>query len=180
VEQLRARLAERSDFFLLGWRASAWSTRRSTRSTTCATPRPIAAPAEVPSPDRGRQGAQGRGGCSDHLPVAGRPGPLRGRGETAHRDHRGGYVSSKRVYNLGAKHVPLLDVFLLSSGFVIRVLLGCSLVSAPPSAWLLLCTSTLALFLGFHQAPRRLDRRNSTSTTGRVSAATARRFLTRR
>jgi len=65
------------------------------------------------------------------------------------------YVVINVVYNLGAKHVPLLDVFLLSSGFVIRVLLGCVLVSAPPSPWLLLCTSTLALFLGFTK--RRAD-----------------------
>ena len=65
------------------------------------------------------------------------------------------YVALNVVYNLGAKNVALLDVFLLSSGFVIRVLLGCALVSAPPSAWLLLCTSTLALFLGF--AKRRAD-----------------------
>ena len=65
------------------------------------------------------------------------------------------YVVINVVYNLGAKHVPLLDVFLLSSGFVIRVLLGCVLVSAAPSPWLLLCTSTLALFLGFTK--RRAD-----------------------
>ena len=48
-----------------------------------------------------------------------------------------------------------MDVFLLSSGFVIRVLLGCALVKMPPSPWLLLCTSTLALFLGFTK--RRAD-----------------------
>ena len=65
------------------------------------------------------------------------------------------YVAVNVAYNLGAKHVALLDVFLLSSGFVIRVLLGCALLSAPPSAWLLLCTSSLALFLGF--AKRRAD-----------------------
>lgn len=65
------------------------------------------------------------------------------------------YVVVNIAYNLGAKHVPLLDVFLLSSGFVLRVLLGCALVSAEPSPWLLLCTSTLALFLGF--AKRRAD-----------------------
>jgi hypothetical protein len=35
------------------------------------------------------------------------------------------------------------------------VLLGCALVSVPPSPWLLLCTSTLALFLGFTK--RRAD-----------------------
>ena len=65
------------------------------------------------------------------------------------------YVAINVVYNLGAKHVALLDVFLLSSGFVIRVLLGCALVAAAPSPWLLLCTSTLALFLGFTK--RRAD-----------------------
>ncbi len=59
------------------------------------------------------------------------------------------YSTINVVYSLGAKHVALLDVFLLSSGFVIRVLLGCVLVGAQPSAWLLLCTSSLALFLGF-------------------------------
>jgi 4-hydroxybenzoate polyprenyltransferase len=65
------------------------------------------------------------------------------------------YVCINVAYNLYAKHVALLDVFLLSSGFVIRVLLGCALVTAPPSPWLLLCTSTLALFLGFSK--RRAD-----------------------
>ena len=65
------------------------------------------------------------------------------------------YVAINVVYNLGAKHIALLDVFLLSSGFVIRVLLGCVLLSAVPSPWLLLCTSTLALFLGFTK--RRAD-----------------------
>ena len=59
------------------------------------------------------------------------------------------YVGINAAYCLGAKHVALLDVFMLSSGFVIRVLLGCALVVADPSAWLLLCTSSLALFLGF-------------------------------
>jgi len=65
------------------------------------------------------------------------------------------YIVINVVYSFGAKHVALLDVFLLSSGFVIRVLLGCVLVAAPPSPWLLLCTSTLALFLGFTK--RRAD-----------------------
>jgi 4-hydroxybenzoate polyprenyltransferase len=65
------------------------------------------------------------------------------------------YVVINLAYSLGAKHIVLLDVFLLSSGFVIRVLLGCALVSAAPSPWLLLCTATVALFLGFTK--RRAD-----------------------
>ena len=48
-----------------------------------------------------------------------------------------------------------MDVFLLASGFLIRVLLGCALVDAAPSNWLLLCSSMLALFLAFGK--RRAD-----------------------
>lgn len=57
------------------------------------------------------------------------------------------YVGLNVFYSLRGKHVPLLDVFLLSSGFVLRVLLGCALVSVQPSNWLLLCSSALALYL---------------------------------
>ncbi len=57
------------------------------------------------------------------------------------------YVVLNVFYCLRGKHVPLLDVFLLSSGFVLRVLLGCALVEVAPSNWLLLCSSALALFL---------------------------------
>ena len=64
------------------------------------------------------------------------------------------YLVINLAYSFGAKHVVLLDVFLLSSGFVIRVLLGCALVSAGPSPWLLLCTATLALLLGFTKRRR--------------------------
>jgi 4-hydroxybenzoate polyprenyltransferase len=65
------------------------------------------------------------------------------------------YLALNACYTLGAKEIPLLDVFLIASGFVLRVLVGCSLVDAAPSNWLLICTIWLALFLGF--AKRRAD-----------------------
>lgn len=65
------------------------------------------------------------------------------------------YLALNAVYTLRAKEVPLLDVFLLASGFAIRVLLGCALLGAPPSSWLLLCTLWVALFLAFGK--RRAD-----------------------
>lgn len=58
-------------------------------------------------------------------------------------------------YSLGAKHVPVLDVFLLASYYLLRVSLGCVLVDVVPSNWLLLCTGALALFLSL--AKRRAD-----------------------
>ncbi len=57
------------------------------------------------------------------------------------------YLLLNVVYSHGAKNVPLVDVFIVSAGFVLRVLLGCALADVTPSSWLLLCSSTLALFL---------------------------------
>ena len=65
------------------------------------------------------------------------------------------YAAFNALYSLGGKNVALLDVFILSSGFVLRVLLGCALIHVAPSSWLLLCSSALALFLAL--AKRRGD-----------------------
>lgn len=65
------------------------------------------------------------------------------------------YVATNVFYTLYGKHVPILDVFLLASGFVLRVLVGCALLDAPPSNWLLTCSLWVALFLSF--AKRRAD-----------------------
>jgi decaprenyl-phosphate phosphoribosyltransferase len=65
------------------------------------------------------------------------------------------YLAFNLFYCLGGKNVPLLDVFLLASGFVLRVIMGCALVQVAPSNWLLLCSSTLALFMAL--AKRRAD-----------------------
>lgn len=65
------------------------------------------------------------------------------------------YLALHVVYSFGGKHVPMVDVFLLASGFVLRVLFGCALIGVTPSNWLLLCSSSLALLLGL--AKRRAD-----------------------
>jgi decaprenyl-phosphate phosphoribosyltransferase len=65
------------------------------------------------------------------------------------------YLFINLIYSLGAKHIALLDVFLLSSGFMLRVLLGCALLDVPPSNPMLLCSYALALFIAL--AKRRSD-----------------------
>jgi 4-hydroxybenzoate polyprenyltransferase len=65
------------------------------------------------------------------------------------------YAGINALYCLGAKHVPVLDVLMVTSGFVIRVVFGCALVNVAPSPWLLACTCALALFLAFGK--RRAD-----------------------
>jgi len=65
------------------------------------------------------------------------------------------YLSVNVVYSTGAKHVPLLDVFLISAMYVMRALLGCALLDVVPSHWMLLCSYALALFVAL--AKRRAD-----------------------
>lgn len=79
------------------------------------------------------------------------------------------YVGLNVAYSMGAKHVPLLDVFIIASGFLIRILIGCALLSAQASNWLLLCSSSLALFLAF--AKRRGDLTDGVDVDHRPSLA---------
>jgi 4-hydroxybenzoate polyprenyltransferase len=65
------------------------------------------------------------------------------------------YLTVNVIYSLGAKHVALLDVFLVSAMYVMRALLGCALVDVAPSNWMLLCSYALALFVAL--AKRRAD-----------------------
>jgi decaprenyl-phosphate phosphoribosyltransferase len=65
------------------------------------------------------------------------------------------YAATNVIYSLGAKHIPLLDVFLLSGWYLLRALLGCALLDVVASSWLLLCSFALALFLSLTK--RRAD-----------------------
>jgi 4-hydroxybenzoate polyprenyltransferase len=59
------------------------------------------------------------------------------------------YLVTNLAYSLGLKRVVILDVMVLSAGFVLRVMAGGVAVGVEVSAWLFLCTSFLALFLAF-------------------------------
>jgi 4-hydroxybenzoate polyprenyltransferase len=60
-----------------------------------------------------------------------------------------GYVALTTAYSQFFKHVVILDVLALASGFVLRVIIGAEAVNVEFSQWLVLCTFLLALFLGF-------------------------------
>ena len=59
------------------------------------------------------------------------------------------YLLVNACYSLWLKRIVIVDVMVLSSGYVIRVLAGAAAVGVAVSAWLVLCTVFLALFLGF-------------------------------
>jgi len=59
------------------------------------------------------------------------------------------YVVLNLAYSWGLKHVPVVDVSIIASGFMLRLLAGTVAVGIPPSRWLLLTGLFIALFLGF-------------------------------
>lgn len=65
------------------------------------------------------------------------------------------YAIINILYSLGMKNFSLLDIFIVSSGFVLRVLAGGVLTLTPISHWLFIMTFLLALFIAF--AKRRDD-----------------------
>ena len=56
-----------------------------------------------------------------------------------------GYLCLSLVYCLGLKHVPFVEMALVASGFLLRVLGGAAATHVPPSAWFLLVCSLGAL-----------------------------------
>jgi 4-hydroxybenzoate polyprenyltransferase len=65
------------------------------------------------------------------------------------------YIVLNVLYTLKLKHIPILDVVLISFGFVIRIFIGSTVSDVPLSMWLVIMTFLLALFLAF--AKRRND-----------------------
>lgn len=59
------------------------------------------------------------------------------------------YLILNLVYSLWGKRRVLLDVILIAIGFVLRALAGAQAIDVEVSAWLVVCTFTLCLFLGF-------------------------------
>lgn len=59
------------------------------------------------------------------------------------------YFLLQIAYTLALKHMVILDVVVLGVGFVMRAVAGAVLVHVAISHWLVLCTFTLCLFMGF-------------------------------
>lgn len=57
------------------------------------------------------------------------------------------YVLVNLSYSFGLKHVSLLELFLVASGFVLRLLAGGMVLQAPLSSWLLAMTGVVAMLI---------------------------------
>jgi len=79
------------------------------------------------------------------------------------------YLVIQLIYNFGGKLVPVLDVFLIGSGFVLRAVLGAAAINVKISAWLVLCTGALALMLGFAKRRHEFIVQGENRTASRAS-----------
>jgi len=61
----------------------------------------------------------------------------------------GCYILLNICYSAVLKNLSLVDATVVAAGFILRVYAGTNAVGVTPSAWLLLCTFFLSLFLAF-------------------------------
>jgi len=57
------------------------------------------------------------------------------------------YLGINVAYSFGLKHIPVVDIFCVASGFVLRVEAGAVALDVPVSDWMLVTTGCLALYL---------------------------------
>ncbi len=65
------------------------------------------------------------------------------------------YLALQFIYTFALKHMVLLDIMAIATGFILRVVAGAVAIEVTVSNWLFLCTLLGALFLGF--AKRRAE-----------------------
>ncbi len=58
-----------------------------------------------------------------------------------------GYLALNLAYSFVLKHQPVIDIFTIAFGFVLRVYAGAVALSVPLSSWMFVCTLCLALYL---------------------------------
>lgn len=59
------------------------------------------------------------------------------------------YLLNNICYSFGMKNIPIVDVSLLTAGFVLRVYYGAAVLGIPVSSWLFLTVLSASLYMGF-------------------------------
>jgi 4-hydroxybenzoate polyprenyltransferase len=83
------------------------------------------------------------------------------------------YLIQNVAYSIRLKHIAFVDVGIIATGFLLRVLAGAAAIAVPASNWLLLCTALLATFLGLGKRAHELAWAERSGTTVETRAALA-------
>lgn len=65
------------------------------------------------------------------------------------------YLGSNIIYSIKLKHIPIVDVFIVASGFIVRLYIGAEAANIQLSEWIVIMTFLLTLFLALSK--RRAD-----------------------
>lgn len=84
------------------------------------------------------------------------------------------YFVQNLAYSFKLKNIAYVDVLSIGLGFILRVLAGAVALQIPASPWLLACTGTLALFLGFGKRAHELGTSGGSSAAQRSALASYR------
>ena len=72
------------------------------------------------------------------------------------------YLVINIIYSCGLKNIAILDIFLLASGFVLRVYYGAALINVEVSNWLFLTILNASLFLGLNKRKKEYAKNKKT------------------
>jgi decaprenyl-phosphate phosphoribosyltransferase len=75
----------------------------------------------------------------------------------------GAYILLNVLYTLYFKNQPVLDIFCIATGFVLRIVAGSVAIDAPVSAWMAITTLCLALYLAAIKRRQELSQRGTAS-----------------
>ncbi len=67
-------------------------------------------------------------------------------------------------YSLGLKNVPFVDIVLLVTGFMLRVLYGAAIISSSVSAWVYLTVLSLSFYMGLGKRRNEIRKSNGETT----------------
>ncbi len=73
------------------------------------------------------------------------------------------YILLNVLYSLYFKNQPVLDIFCIATGFVLRIVAGSVAIGAPVSAWMAITTLCLALYLAAIKRRQELSQRGTAS-----------------
>ena len=74
------------------------------------------------------------------------------------------FAAMNLAYSFGMKHIPILELFILSSGYVLRLIAGSTIVGEELSSWIVVCTGLVSMMLAVGK--RRGDVANALDQSG--------------
>ncbi|MEI6512350.1 MAG: decaprenyl-phosphate phosphoribosyltransferase [bacterium] len=93
------------------------------------------------------------------------------------------YLIIQIAYSSGLKNQPILDVCMISLGFILRAMAGAAAIDVSISRWLMVCTGLLSLLIGFGKRRHELvilgaEGSNHRSSLSQYSIALTDQFVT--